>query len=149
MTVKQRVSEVCKQGTPNDSVDWVNSLQVSGRIAKLMNSPFGIELKRVFLNADRFGNSGFAAIWPAFAELRTDLTPVAAHEHLVAVTDVVKRYAGSVAVEQLSLYADLPVLENLRFCAEVDGVEKTKMAALAVIEDFQLTPYRKSGAKRL
>jgi len=39
-------------------------------------SPFlGIEPERVFVNAERLGNTGSAAIWLALAELRKRLRP--------------------------------------------------------------------------
>ncbi len=39
-------------------------------------APFlGIEARRVFVNADRLGNTGSAAIWLALAELRSNLEP--------------------------------------------------------------------------
>ena len=60
----------------------------------------------------------------------------------------IRKHVGYLS-QRLSLYADLSVFENLRFRAEVYGVQKPKMAALAVIEDFELTAYTKSAAKRL
>lgn len=62
-------------GTPTDSVDWVIPHQANGRIAELLGPYFGIESKRIFVNADRVGNTGSAAIWLALAELRSNLAP--------------------------------------------------------------------------
>ena len=72
---EQGVAMARELGTPINSVDWVIPHQANGRIAELMGLHFGIESKRVFVNADHVGNTGSAAIWLALAELRTDLTP--------------------------------------------------------------------------
>jgi 3-oxoacyl-[acyl-carrier-protein] synthase-3 len=39
-------------------------------MAELFGSFLGIEPSRVFVNADRLGNTGSAAVWLALAELR-------------------------------------------------------------------------------
>jgi 3-oxoacyl-[acyl-carrier-protein] synthase III len=48
---------------------------VNGHMAELLGAHFGIEPSRVFVNADRLGNTGSAAIWLALAELRLSLEP--------------------------------------------------------------------------
>jgi 3-oxoacyl-[acyl-carrier-protein] synthase-3 len=44
-------------------------------MAELLSPFLGIEPGRVFVNAERLGNTGSAAIWLALAELRKSLTP--------------------------------------------------------------------------
>jgi ABC-type multidrug transport system ATPase subunit len=51
--------------------------------------------------------------------------------------------------QRSSLYADLSVFENLRFRAEVYGLDRPKVAAEAAILDFGLTEYARSAAGRL
>lgn len=60
----------------------------------------------------------------------------------------IRKHVGYMS-QRLSLYADLSVFENLRFRAEVYGLHNPRAAALAVIENFELTAYTKSAAKRL
>ena len=60
----------------------------------------------------------------------------------------IRRHVGYMS-QRLSLYADLSVFENLRFRAEVYGLDKARTAADRAIEDFGLTAYRRSAAKRL
>ena len=45
------------------------------RMDELLGSFLGIEPARVFVNADRLGNTGSAAIWLALADLRSALEP--------------------------------------------------------------------------
>jgi 3-oxoacyl-[acyl-carrier-protein] synthase-3 len=56
-----------------ETVDHVIPHQANGRMAELLSSLLGIEPKRVFVNADRLGNTGSAAVWLALAELRQNL----------------------------------------------------------------------------
>ena len=58
-----------------DVADHVIPHQVNGHMAELLGAHFGIEPRRVFVNADRLGNTGSAAIWLALAELRPSLEP--------------------------------------------------------------------------
>ncbi len=51
--------------------------------------------------------------------------------------------------QRLSLYADLSVFENLRFRAEVYGLDRPRAAVEAAIDDFGLTEYRRSAAGQL
>jgi 3-oxoacyl-[acyl-carrier-protein] synthase-3 len=44
-------------------------------MAELLGPFLGIEPSRVFVNADRLGNTGSAAVWLALAELRSRLEP--------------------------------------------------------------------------
>jgi 3-oxoacyl-[acyl-carrier-protein] synthase-3 len=60
-------------GIPAEIVDHVIPHQANGRMAELLGPFLGIELSRIFVNADRIGNTGSAAIWLALAELRSNL----------------------------------------------------------------------------
>jgi 3-oxoacyl-[acyl-carrier-protein] synthase III len=62
-------------GTSVENVDHVVPHQANGRMAELLAPRLGIEPSRVFVNADRLGNTGSAAIWLALAELRSILEP--------------------------------------------------------------------------
>jgi len=56
-----------------DTVDYLIPHQANGRMAEFLSSFLGIESERVFVNAERLGNTGSAAIWLALAELRKRL----------------------------------------------------------------------------
>ncbi len=60
-------------GLSPDAATHIVPHQVSGRIGSQAARRFGVEPGRVFVNADRYGNTGSAAIWIAFAELRKQL----------------------------------------------------------------------------
>ncbi len=60
-------------GNAVDTVDHVIPHQANGRMAELLGPYLGIEPSCVFVNADRVGNTGSAAIWLALAELRSTL----------------------------------------------------------------------------
>jgi 3-oxoacyl-[acyl-carrier-protein] synthase-3 len=62
-------------GNSVKSVDYVIPHQANGRMAELLGPFLGVEPKRVFVNAERIGNTGSAAIWLALAELRSILKP--------------------------------------------------------------------------
>jgi len=62
-------------GIAVDTVDHLIPHQANGRMAALLGPYLGIEPRRVFVNADRVGNTGSAAIWLALAELRASLEP--------------------------------------------------------------------------
>jgi 3-oxoacyl-[acyl-carrier-protein] synthase-3 len=55
------------------AVDFFIPHQVNGRMAKHLATHLELDESRVFVNADRVGNTGSAAIWLALAELRTRL----------------------------------------------------------------------------
>jgi 3-oxoacyl-[acyl-carrier-protein] synthase III len=55
------------------TVDYLIPHQANGRMAELLSPFLGIEPERVFVNAERLGNTGSAAIWLALAELRKRL----------------------------------------------------------------------------
>src|SRR6266446_8501126 len=60
-------------GTGVETVDHVIPHQANGRMAELLGPFLGIEPTRVFVNAERLGNTGSAAVWLALAELRSSL----------------------------------------------------------------------------
>jgi 3-oxoacyl-[acyl-carrier-protein] synthase-3 len=62
-------------GTDVETVDHVIPHQANGRMADLLGPLLGIEPRRVFVNAERLGNTGSAAIWLALAELRSSCEP--------------------------------------------------------------------------
>jgi 3-oxoacyl-[acyl-carrier-protein] synthase III len=57
------------------TVDHVVPHQANGRMAELLAPFLGTDQSKVFVNADRLGNTGSAAIWLALAELRSRLDP--------------------------------------------------------------------------
>jgi 3-oxoacyl-[acyl-carrier-protein] synthase-3 len=67
---------VAAAGLRLDDIDLVIPHQVSGRIGEQFSQQLGIAEERMFVNADRLGNTGSAAMWIALAELREgDLKP--------------------------------------------------------------------------
>src|SRR6266404_8066573 len=60
----------------------------------------------------------------------------------------IRKHVGYMS-QRFSLYADLSVLENLRFRAEVYGLRRPRAAAEAMIEDFELTEYTRTAAGQL
>ncbi|MBM3225733.1 MAG: 3-oxoacyl-ACP synthase [Candidatus Tectomicrobia bacterium] len=62
-------------GLTLDAMDHIIPHQANGRMAAMLGPALGIAPQRVFVNADRLGNTGSAAIWLALAELRSRLMP--------------------------------------------------------------------------
>jgi len=60
----------------------------------------------------------------------------------------IRRHIGYMS-QRLSLYADLSVFENLRFRAEVYGLEKSRTTAETAIREFELDRYARSPAGQL
>jgi ABC-2 type transport system ATP-binding protein len=60
----------------------------------------------------------------------------------------IRQHVGYMS-QRFSLYADLSVFENLRFRAEVYGLNRPRVAAETAIQDFELTEYARSAAGRL
>jgi 3-oxoacyl-[acyl-carrier-protein] synthase III len=56
-------------GVDAEAVDWVVPHQANGRMAHALAALLPFPAERVFVNADRVGNTGSAAIWLALAEL--------------------------------------------------------------------------------
>jgi ABC-2 type transport system ATP-binding protein len=81
------------------------------------------------------------------------LKPDQGHGHVLGcdlVRDAreIRKHVGYMS-QRFSLYADLSVLENLRFRAAVYGVDQPRAAAEAAINDFGLTTCRRSPVKQL
>jgi 3-oxoacyl-[acyl-carrier-protein] synthase-3 len=57
------------------AVDHFVPHQANGRMAEALAARTSLPAERVFVNADRVGNTGSAAIWLALAELRTKTLP--------------------------------------------------------------------------
>lgn len=60
-------------GHPIEQADRIIPHQVSGRIGAQMAAHFGVAEVKAFVNADRIGNTGSAAIWIALDALRCEL----------------------------------------------------------------------------
>ena len=72
----ERGAEVAvSMGIDLREVDYVIPHQANGHMAALLARHLGIEAERVFVNANRVGNTGSAAMWLAFAELHGRLMP--------------------------------------------------------------------------
>jgi len=59
---------------------------------------------------------------------------------LSATREDIRRHVGYMS-QRLSLYAELSVLENLRFRAQVYGASRPRAAAEAALDEFDLTEY--------
>lgn len=57
------------------AVRWVIPHQANGRLADLLAPRLGIPSGNIFINADRVGNTGSAAIWLALDEARKTMAP--------------------------------------------------------------------------
>ncbi|MBS0417725.1 MAG: 3-oxoacyl-ACP synthase [Proteobacteria bacterium] len=68
------LSTVRQAGADLNEVDYFIPHQANGRMAELLSSELGLEAHRIFGNAARLGNTGSAAIWLAFHELRARLS---------------------------------------------------------------------------
>jgi len=60
-------------GIDYGGVDYIIPHQANGNMGRLLAARTNLDEARVFVNADRVGNTGSAAIWLALAELRTRL----------------------------------------------------------------------------
>ena len=60
-------------GVDCSSVNYFIPHQANGHMARLLSAQIDLNETRVFVNADRVGNTGSAAIWLALAELRARL----------------------------------------------------------------------------
>lgn len=60
-------------GIKGCDVDWLVPHQANGRMHELLSVHLDIPRERIFVNADRVGNTGSAAIWLALAQLRSTL----------------------------------------------------------------------------
>lgn len=75
---------------PIEDADWIIPHQVSGRIGDQLADHFGIDRTRAFVNADRLGNTGSAAIWLALDDLRH--TAIRAGERAVVLGAEASKY---------------------------------------------------------
>ncbi|MBS0502993.1 MAG: 3-oxoacyl-ACP synthase [Proteobacteria bacterium] len=64
------IAAAISQGLALGDVDWIIPHQASGKVGTLLARHLGQPEERFFVNADRLGNTGSAAIWIALAELR-------------------------------------------------------------------------------
>ena len=69
------LSAARQTGVDLEAVDHFIPHQANGRMASLLSQSLGLEAARIFVNAQRLGNTGSAAIWLAFHELRVRLSP--------------------------------------------------------------------------
>jgi ABC-2 type transport system ATP-binding protein len=67
---------------------------------------------------------------------------------LVRGAKEIREHVGYMS-QRFSLYGDLSVLENLRFRAEVYGLDRPRTAAEDAMSNFELTKYSRSAAKKL
>lgn len=70
---EQGISAAASMGIDVSQVDYIIPHQANGRMAQLLAPRIGVDAQRIFVNADRIGNTGSAAIWLALTELRHHL----------------------------------------------------------------------------
>ncbi|MBV9724890.1 MAG: 3-oxoacyl-ACP synthase [Gammaproteobacteria bacterium] len=70
---REAFAAAARAGINPTTVSYFIPHQVSGRIGAQLASHLGIEERLIFVNAQRFGNTGSAAVWLALAELRRNL----------------------------------------------------------------------------
>jgi 3-oxoacyl-[acyl-carrier-protein] synthase-3 len=69
------VDAAASLGTRLADVHWFLPHQANGHMAALLGHALHVDAARVFVNADRYGNTGSAAIWLALHELRGTMRP--------------------------------------------------------------------------
>jgi 3-oxoacyl-[acyl-carrier-protein] synthase III len=79
-----------RQGCVLEHADWIIPHQVSGQIGSQLAAHFALLPERVFVNADRIGNTGSAAIWLALGALRAGR--IAAGERAVVLGAEASKY---------------------------------------------------------
>jgi 3-oxoacyl-[acyl-carrier-protein] synthase-3 len=67
---EQGLATARSMGVDVEAVDWVVPHQANGRMADALAAHVPVPADRVFVNADRIGNTGSAAIWLALTALR-------------------------------------------------------------------------------
>jgi 3-oxoacyl-[acyl-carrier-protein] synthase-3 len=71
---KAGIEAAANAGYTQDDIQWIIPHQVNGRMAAILAEQLGLPAERIFVNADRYGNTGSAAIWLAFDELVSSLS---------------------------------------------------------------------------
>jgi 3-oxoacyl-[acyl-carrier-protein] synthase-3 len=87
-----------RHGVALDAVDTIIPHQVNGRIGAQSAAHFGLPVERFFVNADRLGNTGSAAIWLALAQLR-EARPAKGTRALVLGAEATKYMHGGFVYE--------------------------------------------------
>jgi len=64
------LSAARRTGIDPRTIDFFIPHQANGRIARQLAAPLDLPERQIFVNADRVGNTGSAAIWLALADLR-------------------------------------------------------------------------------
>lgn len=80
------------------AIDFVVPHQANGRMAEVLSTLLPVAAERVFVNAQRIGNTGSAAIWLALAELRARLR--AGGQALVLGAEATKHMFGGFVYAQ-------------------------------------------------
>lgn len=84
------IAAAASLGWQTGEADFIVPHQVSGRVRKQAASHLGLPAERIFVNADRIGNTGSAAIWLALAELRS--TGLASGNRVLALGAEASKY---------------------------------------------------------
>lgn len=87
------VGAAAAHGVTLAEADCIIPHQVSGRIGRQLADHFSLAPSRFFVNADRIGNTGSAAVWIAFAELCAQ-GPTAGNRTLVLGAEATKYMHG-------------------------------------------------------
>ena len=87
-----------RHGVALDTIDTIIPHQVSGRIGAQSAAHFGLPAERFFVNADRLGNTGSAAVWLALAQLR-EAEPASGMSALVLGAEATKYMHGGFVYE--------------------------------------------------
>src|SRR5262249_48442319 len=69
------LSAARRAGVGLGGVDHFLPHPANGPIPQLLSTFLGLDAERIFVNAERLGNTGSAAIWLALHELRARLSP--------------------------------------------------------------------------
>lgn len=89
---QRAAAQAAEMGADVPGADYVLPHQASGRIGLQFERYVGFPAGRVFVNADRVGNTGSAAIWLAFSELQGRLE--AGHRVAVLGAEATKHLYG-------------------------------------------------------
>lgn len=64
------IAELAECAFDLEDIDIVIPHQVSGRVGEQLSQQTGLPIEQIYINANRLGNTGSAAMWIALAELR-------------------------------------------------------------------------------